>query len=145
MSAQHRTNHTDSQYSNSPKYNTYSPVQLSALNYFCFSLEEMAAVTSEGANVREGGKVAEASGQAKVVGAKKKYRSRSASASSVDSLSSGSYTGSSSEDDEDASPRENIQKNSSGNSDFCVKKIGQHSYGRREIEVSGVVCGMIII
>ena len=54
----------------------------------------MAAVTSEGANVREGGKVAEASGQAKVVGAKKKYRSRSASASSVDSVSSGSYTGS---------------------------------------------------
>jgi len=100
------------------------------------SLEEMAAVTSEGANVREGGKVAEASGQAKVVGAKKKYRSRSASASSVDSVSSGSYTGSSSEDDEDASPRENIQKNSSGNSDFCVKKIGQHSYGRREIEIA---------
>jgi len=96
----------------------------------------MAAVTSEGANVREGGKVAEASGQAKVVGAKKKYRSRSASASSVDSVSSGSYTGSSSEDDEDASPRENIQKNSSGNSDFCVKKIGQHSYGRREIEIA---------
>ena len=106
----------------------------------------MAAVTSEGANVREGGKVAEASGQAKVVGAKKKYRSRSASASSVDSVSSGSYTGSSSEDDEDASPRENIQKNSSGNSDFCVKKIGQHSYGRREIEVSvvcDVVCGVV--
>ena len=94
----------------------------------------MAAVTSEGANVREGGKGAEASGQAKVVGAKKKYRSRSASASSVDSLSSGSYSGSSSEDD-DASPRERVQKNSSGHSDFCVRKIGQHSYGRREIEV----------
>ena len=94
----------------------------------------MAAVTSEGANVREGGKVAEASGQAKVLGAKKKYRSRSASASSVDSVSSGSYTGSSSEDD-DASPREKIQKNSSGFSDFCVRKIVQHNYGRREIEV----------
>jgi len=99
------------------------------------SIEEMAAVTSEGANVREGGKVAEASGQAKVLGAKKKYRSRSASASSVDSVSSGSYTGSSSEDD-DASPREKIQKNSSGFSDFCVRKIGQHSYGRREIEIA---------
>jgi len=106
------------------------------LIHFYKSLEEMAAVKSEGANVREGGKVAEASGQAKVVGAKKKYRSRSASASSVDSVSSGSYTGSSSEDDEDASPKENIQKNSSGNSDFCVKKIGQHSYGRREIEIA---------
>ena len=104
-------------------------------------------MTSEGANVREGGKVAEASGQAKVLGAKKKYRSRSASASSVDSVSSGSYTGSSSEDD-DASPREKIQKNSSGFSDFCVRKIGQHSYGRREIEVrlmemDGVVCGEV--
>ena len=103
-------------------------------NNISFSFEEMAAVTSEGANVREGGKVAEASGHAKVVGAKKKYRSRSASASSVDSVSSGSYTGSSSEDD-DASPRERVQKNSSGHSDFCVRKIGQHSYGRREIEV----------
>ena len=67
-------------------------------------------------------------------GGKKKNRSRSASASSVDSVSSGSYTGSSSEDD-DETPREVIQKNSSGSSDFCVRKIAQSSYGRREIEV----------
>merc|ERR1719232_918381 len=77
----------------------------------------------------------ESPGQSKVGSARKKNRSRSASASSVESVSSGSYTGSSSEEDE-ASPRENIQKNSSGNSDFCVKKIGQHSYGRREIEIA---------
>jgi hypothetical protein len=37
--------------------------------------------------------------------------------------------------DDDASPRELIQKNSAGSTDFCVKKISQHAYGRREIEV----------
>ena len=42
--------------------------------------------------------------------------------------------GSSSEED-DESPREVIQKNSAGSADFCVRKISQHSYGRREIEV----------
>ena len=42
--------------------------------------------------------------------------------------------GSSSEED-DVSPREVIQKNSAGSSDFCVRKIVQHNYGRREIEV----------
>ena len=55
----------------------------------------MAAITTEGANVMEGTKVSEASGsgQSKVGSARKKNRSRSASASSVDSVSSGSYTG----------------------------------------------------
>merc|ERR1719454_739692 len=79
----------------------------------------------------------ESPGPAKMVGAKKKkYRSRSASASSQDSFSSGSYTGSSSDEDE-ASPRENTsQANSQGSSDFCVRKISQHSYGRREIEIA---------
>ena len=70
----------------------------------------------------------------KMVGSKKKYRSRSTSASSQDSLSSGSYSGSSS--DEEGSPREKIQSNSKGNSDFCVRKIEQHTYGRREIEIA---------
>merc|ERR1719422_1131595 len=70
----------------------------------------------------------------KLVGSKKKYRSRSTSASSQDSLSSGSYSGSSS--DEEGSPREKIQSNSKGNSDFCVRKIEQHTYGRREIEIA---------
>ena len=42
--------------------------------------------------------------------------------------------GSSSEDD-DESPRELNQKNSAGSADFCVKKISQHTYGRREILV----------
>ena len=70
-----------------------------------------------------------------MVGSKKKYRSRSTSASSQDSLSSGSYSGSSS-DEEQGSPREKIQSNSKGNSDFCVRKIEQHTYGRREIEIA---------
>lgn len=48
---------------------------------------------------------------------------------------SASYTGSSS-DEEDVSPREKIQKNSQGFSDFCVKKINQHAFGRREIEIA---------
>merc|ERR1712066_674361 len=79
----------------------------------------------------------ESPGPAKMVGAKKKkYRSRSASASSQDSFSSGSYTGSSSDEDE-ASPRENTsQTNSQGSSDFCVRKISAHVYGRREIEIA---------
>jgi len=105
----------------------------------------MAALTTDGASVMEGTKMTmtskemhnsrtESPGPAKMVGTKKKYRSRSASASSVDSASSGSYTGSSSEED-DVSPREVIQKNSAGSSDFCVRKIVQHNYGRREIEV----------
>ena len=34
------------------------------------------------------------------------------------------------------SPREKIQKNSKGESDFCVRKIEQHTYGRREIEIA---------
>merc|ERR1711953_353329 len=70
----------------------------------------------------------------KMVGSKKKYRSRSTSASSQDSISSGSYSGSSSEDD--TTPREKIQKNSKGFSEFCVKRIEQASYGRREIEIA---------
>merc|ERR1711884_315935 len=70
----------------------------------------------------------------KMVGSKKKYRSRSTSASSQDSLSSGSYSGSSS--DEEGSPREKIQSNSKGNSDFCVRRVAQASYGRREIEIA---------
>ena len=65
---------------------------------------------------------------------KKSYRSRSTSASSQDSISSGSYSGSSSEDD--TTPREKIQKNSKGFSEFCVKRIEQASYGRREIEIA---------
>lgn len=46
-----------------------------------------------------------------------------------------SYTGSSSEDD-DISPREKVQKNSKGSSDFCVRNINQHAFGRREIEIA---------
>ncbi len=71
----------------------------------------------------------------KMIGSKKKYRSRSTSASSQDSLSSGSYSGSSNEEDA-ASPREKIQKSASGFSNFCVRRIEQHSYGRREIEIA---------
>ena len=117
--------------------------------------DNMAAITTDGANMMDGTKVLEAGGQSKMGGgARKKNRSRSASASSVDSVSSGSYTGmqsaelvkvsylklinlfqGSSSEDDDESPRELNQKNSAGSADFCVKKISQHSYGRREIEV----------
>lgn len=103
---------------------------------------EMAATTTDGANTMDGTKMSNCETQhathtespaAKVVG-RKKYRSRSSSASSQDSISSGSYSESSSDDE--ASPRELIQKNSAGSSDFCVKKISQHAYGRREIEIA---------
>ena len=65
-------------------------------------VDGMAALTIDGANVMDGTKMSgkelntsrtESPGPAKMVGAKKKYRSRSASASSVDSASSGSYSG----------------------------------------------------
>lgn len=39
-------------------------------------------------------------------------------------------------DEDGVSPREKIQKNSKGESDFCVRKIEQHTYGRREIEIA---------
>ncbi|XP_033341450.1 adenosylhomocysteinase-like 1 isoform X3 [Megalopta genalis] len=64
-----------------------------------------------------------------------RYRSRSLSASSTDSYSSASYTGSSSDED-DVSPREKIQKTEKGFIDFCVRNINQHAFGRREIEIA---------
>ncbi|XP_046684270.1 adenosylhomocysteinase-like 1 isoform X3 [Homalodisca vitripennis] len=64
-----------------------------------------------------------------------RYRSRSLSASSNDSYSSASYTGSSSDED-DVSPREKLQKSTSGFTDFCVRNISQHAFGRREIEIA---------
>ncbi|KAG8238593.1 hypothetical protein J437_LFUL018302 [Ladona fulva] len=64
----------------------------------------------------------------------KSQDSRRSSIASVCSTSS-SYTGSSSDDD-DVSPREKIQKNSKGFSDFCVRNINQHAFGRREIEIA---------
>lgn len=54
---------------------------------------------------------------------------------SVFFFSTASYTGSSSEDD-DVSPREKTQTNSKGNTDFCVRSINQHAFGRREIEIA---------
>lgn len=65
-----------------------------------------------------------------------RYRSRSLSASSTDSFSSASYTGSSSDDGDDVPPREKVQKNSKGTSDFCVRNINQNAFGRREIEIA---------
>ncbi|KAG8040679.1 hypothetical protein G9C98_002675 [Cotesia typhae] len=64
-----------------------------------------------------------------------RYRSRSLSASSNDSYSSASYTGSSSGED-DVSPREKIQKTEKGFTDFCVRNINQYAFGRREIEIA---------
>ncbi|XP_077546911.1 S-adenosylhomocysteine hydrolase-like protein 1 isoform X1 [Haemaphysalis longicornis] len=76
--------------------------------------------------------------ESKLVGGIKprgRYRSRSLSASSTDSYSSASYTDTSS-DDEGVSPREKVQKNSKGFSEFCVKNISQAAFGRREIEIA---------
>lgn len=49
--------------------------------------------------------------------------------------STASYTGSSS-DNEDVSPREKAQQNPEGSADFCVRNLGQHSFGRREIDIA---------
>lgn len=48
-------------------------------------------------------------------------------------ISAASYTDSS---DDETSPRDKQQKNSKGNSDFCVKNIKQAEFGRREIEIA---------
>uniref|UniRef100_A0A8C4EJ90 S-adenosyl-L-homocysteine hydrolase NAD binding domain-containing protein n=1 Tax=Dicentrarchus labrax TaxID=13489 RepID=A0A8C4EJ90_DICLA len=58
--------------------------------------------------------------------------SRSISQSSTDSYSS--VCSDSSEDE--SSPRDKLQKNSKGLSDFCVKNIKQAEFGRREIEIA---------
>lgn len=62
-----------------------------------------------------------------------RYRARSVSSSSSDSFSSESSSGSSCED---VSPKNKVQANSSGFSDFCVRNIQQHAFGRREIEIA---------
>lgn len=49
---------------------------------------------------------------------------------------SASYSDSSYQDDDDVSPREKVQKNSKGSTDFCVKNISLHIYGRHEIEIA---------
>lgn len=49
-------------------------------------------------------------------------------------LITASYTGSS--DNEDISPREKSRRNQAGGNDFCVRNIGQHSFGRREIDIA---------
>ncbi|XP_028815238.1 S-adenosylhomocysteine hydrolase-like protein 1 isoform X2 [Denticeps clupeoides] len=60
--------------------------------------------------------------------------SRSVSQSSTESFSS-APSDSDSADDE-VSPREKMQKNSKGGSDFCIKNIKQAEFGRREIEIA---------
>uniref|UniRef100_A0AAY5L5K9 S-adenosyl-L-homocysteine hydrolase NAD binding domain-containing protein n=1 Tax=Esox lucius TaxID=8010 RepID=A0AAY5L5K9_ESOLU len=60
--------------------------------------------------------------------------SRSISQSSTDSYSSAaSYSDSS---DDETSPRDKVQTNSTGSSDFCVKNVKQAEFGRREIEIA---------
>nr|XP_027220716.1 S-adenosylhomocysteine hydrolase-like protein 1 isoform X1 [Penaeus vannamei]XP_027220717.1 S-adenosylhomocysteine hydrolase-like protein 1 isoform X1 [Penaeus vannamei]XP_027220718.1 S-adenosylhomocysteine hydrolase-like protein 1 isoform X1 [Penaeus vannamei]XP_027220719.1 S-adenosylhomocysteine hydrolase-like protein 1 isoform X1 [Penaeus vannamei] len=63
-----------------------------------------------------------------------RFDSRRSSIVSVCSSTS-SYTGSSSDEDEQ-SPREKSQKTSKGSTDFCVKNISQAAFGRREIEIA---------
>ncbi|XP_029633036.1 S-adenosylhomocysteine hydrolase-like protein 1 isoform X1 [Octopus sinensis] len=69
-----------------------------------------------------------------------RIRSRSVSQSSTDSYSSSqdamsSYTGSSSEE-EDINPKDKVQRNSKGSTDFCVRNIDHAAFGRREIEIA---------
>ncbi|XP_075998512.1 S-adenosylhomocysteine hydrolase-like protein 1 isoform X2 [Genypterus blacodes] len=62
------------------------------------------------------------------------YRSlsRSISQSSTDSFGSAYSDGS----EDESSPRDKLQKNSKGLSDFCIKNIKQADFGRREIEIA---------
>lgn len=54
-----------------------------------------------------------------------------------DTLSlAGSSSNSDDDEEEVVSPRKKTQINSSGCSHFCVRRIEQHSYGRREIEIA---------
>ncbi|XP_034664816.1 adenosylhomocysteinase-like 2 isoform X2 [Drosophila subobscura] len=50
------------------------------------------------------------------------------------SFSSTCYTGSSDEDE--VSPKDNRQHNSSGSTDFCIKNISKSAFGRREIDIA---------
>uniref|UniRef100_A0A1B6DFP7 Adenosylhomocysteinase n=1 Tax=Clastoptera arizonana TaxID=38151 RepID=A0A1B6DFP7_9HEMI len=86
--------------------------------------------------VTDPGSVVKESNKSGALKKSSRYRSRSLSASSNDSYSSASYTGSSSDED-DVSPREKIQKATKSNfSDFCVRNINKHGFGRREIEIA---------
>lgn len=51
-------------------------------------------------------------------------------------FSPASYTESSSEDEAGASPRDKLQKNSKGFSDFCVRNLSLAVHGRKEIEMA---------
>lgn len=64
------------------------------------------------------------------------YSHRSLSRSSSIDSTTASYSDSYSSDEDDVSPRERSQKNSSGGSDFCVKNIKLADFGRREIEIA---------
>ncbi|KAM8703311.1 hypothetical protein ACLKA7_008005 [Drosophila subpalustris] len=50
------------------------------------------------------------------------------------SFSSACFTESSEEDE--VSPKDVVQRNSNGRSDFCIKNIGKAAFGRREIEIA---------
>ena len=63
---------------------------------------------------------------------------RSRRNSSTSQSSTSSYTESSSDDENDSavSPRDKKVQTAKGFSDFCVKHLGQSSFGRREITVA---------
>jgi len=67
---------------------------------------------------------------------KSNRRSSNASSYSQSNDSLSSYTGSSSDEDEEVNPRDKPQKNSKGFTDFCVKNIEHAAFGRREIEIA---------
>ncbi|CAG5053313.1 unnamed protein product [Parnassius apollo] len=85
------------------------------------------------------GTAAKFEGQRGKSGALKKsarYRSRSLSASSADSYSSTSYTGSSSDEEEGVQPHEKAIASGQANPPYCVRNVEQHAFGRREIEIA---------
>ncbi|KAK3608138.1 hypothetical protein CHS0354_004794 [Potamilus streckersoni] len=71
-----------------------------------------------------------------VIGSQEYRRASNASSygESGDELSS--YTGSSSGEEDEINPRDKVQKNSQGSSDFCVRSIEHAAFGRREIEIA---------
>ena len=60
---------------------------------------------------------------------------RTLSVSSADSLTS-SFSDLDDDQDDSCSVRNRVQLNSSGFTDFCVRKIARAEFGRREIEIA---------
>ena len=75
------------------------PERPQSMKQSCLSLALPLLITSLSSQDGANGELGRNEAAPKMVGSKKKYRSRSTSASSQDSLSSGSYSGSSSDEE----------------------------------------------